>query len=86
MVRTLLAALGKPESLIRFVTDRPGHDRRYAMDFTKAARELGFAPAYDFTRGIAATVDWYRQNGAWLASVQSGAYRQFMDKWYGDRA
>ena len=86
VVRTLLAALGKPESLIRFVTDRPGHDRRYAMDFTKAARELGFAPAYDFARGIAETVQWYRANGAWLESVKSGAYRQFMDSWYGARA
>ncbi|WP_029458557.1 dTDP-glucose 4,6-dehydratase [Solidesulfovibrio alcoholivorans] len=86
VVRTLLAALGKPESLIRFVTDRPGHDRRYAMDFTKAARELGFAPSYDFARGIAETVQWYRDNGAWLESVKSGAYRQFMDSWYGARA
>jgi dTDP-glucose 4,6-dehydratase len=85
-VRTILAALGKPESLIRFVTDRPGHDRRYAMDFTKAARDLGFRPEYDFTRGIKETVDWYRQNAAWLESVKSGAYRQFMDKWYGERA
>jgi len=86
VVRTILAALGKPESLIRFVTDRPGHDRRYAMDFTKANRELGFTPAYDFTRGIKETVDWYRQNSDWLESVKSGAYRQFMDKWYGERA
>jgi len=86
VVRTILASLGKPESLIRFVTDRPGHDRRYAMDFTKAARELGFKPAYDFKQGIAATMDWYRQNGPWLESVKSGAYRQFMDTWYGGRA
>ena len=86
VVRTVLAALGKPESLIRFVTDRPGHDRRYAMDFSKAARELGFAPEYDFGRGIAATMDWYRHNGPWLESVKSGAYRQFMDTWYGGRA
>ena len=86
VVKTILAALGKPESLIRFVTDRPGHDRRYAMDFSKSSRELGFAPEYDFTRGIAATVDWYRSHGAWLESVKSGAYRQFMDRWYEARA
>ena len=86
VVRTILAALAKPESLIKYVTDRPGHDRRYAMDFTKATRELGFVRAYDFSRGIAETMAWYRQNGAWLASVQSGAYRQFMASWYGDRA
>jgi dTDP-glucose 4,6-dehydratase len=86
VVRTILKALDKPESLIRFVTDRPGHDRRYAMDFTKASRELGFRPEYDFTRGIRETVDWYRQNDGWLESVKSGAYLQFMDKWYGERA
>lgn len=86
VVRTILAALGKPESLIRFVTDRPGHDRRYAMDFSKAARELGFAPEYDFVRGIRETVDWYRSHGEWLESVKSGAYRQFMASWYGGRS
>lgn len=86
VVRTILASLGKPESLIQFVTDRPGHDRRYAMDFSKSTRELGFTPEYDFKRGIAATMDWYRQNNAWLASVKSGAYRQFMDTWYGGRS
>lgn len=86
VVRTILATLGKPESLVRFVTDRPGHDRRYAMDFTKATRELGFVPEYDFARGIRETMDWYQANGAWLESVQSGAYRRFMDQWYGERA
>lgn len=85
VVKTILAALGKPESLIRFVKDRPGHDRRYAMDFSLAARELGFAPAYDFTRGIAATLAWYGEHRDWLESVQSGAYLQFMQHWYGER-
>ena len=86
VVRAILKALGKPESLITFVKDRPGHDQRYAMDFSKAARELGFAPSLDFETGLAQTLDWYRDNAAWLESVQSGAYRRFMDEWYGERA
>ena len=86
VVKSILRHLGKPESLIRFVTDRPGHDLRYAMDFSKAARELGFAPSLDFETGLARTLDWYRNNGAWLESVQSGAYRRFMDQWYEERA
>lgn len=85
VVKTILSALGKPESLIRFVTDRPGHDRRYAMDFSLAEAELGFRPEYDFERGIAATIDWYRQNADWLANVQSGDYLRFMKTWYGER-
>ncbi|EPR41466.1 dTDP-glucose 4,6-dehydratase [Desulfovibrio sp. X2] len=85
VVRTLLAILGKPESLIRHVTDRPGHDRRYAMGFEYARKALGFTPEISFADGLAATVAWYRDNEAWLESVQSGAYRDFMDAWYGDR-
>ncbi len=85
VVKTILAALGKPESLIRFVTDRPGHDRRYAMDFSKARRELGFAPSYDFTRGMAETLAWYLENAAWVEDVKSGNYARFMAAWYGER-
>ncbi len=85
VVRLILKLTGRTEELIRFVKDRPGHDRRYAMDFTLAARELGYAPEHSFENGLAATVDWYRANDAWLASVESGAYREFMDRWYGDR-
>ena len=85
VVRTLLRLVGKPETLIRHVTDRPGHDRRYAMDFSVAASELGYAPRYDFERGLAETVAWYEANGAWLESVMSGAYREFMQRWYGER-
>ncbi|KAF5034686.1 dTDP-glucose 4,6-dehydratase [anaerobic digester metagenome] len=85
MVRAILRLVGKPESLIRHVTDRPGHDRRYAMDFSLAAQELGYAPEYDFERGLAETVAWYRDNAAWLESVASGAYREFMQRWYGER-
>jgi dTDP-glucose 4,6-dehydratase len=85
VVKTMLSILGKPESLINYVTDRPGHDRRYAMDYSLAAAELGFAPAYDFTRGIAETVAWYRANPDWLRGVQDGSYLEFMEKWYGGR-
>lgn len=85
VVKTLLAALGKPESLIRHVQDRPGHDRRYAMDYSLAAAELGYAPHWTFEQGLAATVDWYLANTAWVANVESGAYREFMRAWYGDR-
>ncbi|MBF0482355.1 MAG: dTDP-glucose 4,6-dehydratase [Desulfovibrionaceae bacterium] len=85
VVRTILSILGKPESLIRFVADRPGHDRRYAMDYRLAQKELGFEPEYDFTRGIRETVAWYRANGDWLRGVQDGSYLEFMDKWYGGR-
>ncbi|MEW5773799.1 MAG: dTDP-glucose 4,6-dehydratase [Thermodesulfobacteriota bacterium] len=86
VVRAILAELGKPESLISFVKDRPGHDRRYAMDFSLAARELGYAPSYGFAQGIRATVAWYLEHGDWVRSVESGEYRSFMDRWYGERA
>lgn len=86
VVRAILAELGKPESLISFVQDRPGHDRRYAMDFSLAARELGYAPACDFARGLRTTVAWYLEHADWVRSVQSGEYRSFMDRWYGERA
>ncbi len=85
VVRAILDTLGQPHSLIRFVTDRPGHDRRYAMDFTLAEQELGFAPTVSFEQGLARTMVWYQANAAWLAQVQSGEYRRFMDQWYGDR-
>ncbi|WP_243439996.1 dTDP-glucose 4,6-dehydratase [Fundidesulfovibrio soli] len=85
VVKTILASLGKPESLISYVTDRPGHDRRYAMDYSLAQRELGFEPEVTFEQGIARTLAWYKENTDWLEQVQSGAYRAFMDTWYGER-
>lgn len=86
VVKTLLAIIGKPESLITYVTDRPGHDKRYAMDYSMAARELGFAPTVDFKTGLKRTIDWYEANGEWLQQVQSGEYRNFMDNWYEERS
>jgi dTDP-glucose 4,6-dehydratase len=75
VVKTLLGTLGKPESLIRFVTDRPGHDRRYAMDITKLRTELGWQPQHSFERGLAATVTWYLAHREWWERVLSEAYR-----------
>ncbi len=85
VVKTILKALDKPESLISFVTDRPGHDRRYAMDYAFAEETLGFTPEYDFTRGIKETLEWYAANEEWMQGVQSGAYLEFMQQWYGSR-
>jgi dTDP-glucose 4,6-dehydratase len=70
------------ERLITFVTDRPGHDRRYAIDATKIRRELGWSPAHTFEAGMARTVAWYLANGEWLGSVQSAEYRQWIDLQY----
>lgn len=75
IVKTILAALGKPESLIEFVTDRPGHDLRYAMDPTKAEKELGWTRKYNFDEGMKATIDWYMENQDWVANIESGEYR-----------
>lgn len=85
VIRTILNDLGKSEDLITFVKDRPGHDRRYAMDYTLAQKELGYEPEYSFERGIKETLDWYRNNSTWLQDVQSGAYLEFMKKWYGNK-
>jgi dTDP-glucose 4,6-dehydratase len=85
VVRTLLAATGQPESLISYVTDRPGHDRRYALSSEKLMRETGWRPVMDFEAGLARTIDWYRANTAWLARVRSGEYRAYYQSNYGDR-
>jgi len=85
VVRTILRLTGRGEDLITFVTDRPGHDRRYAMAFERSIRDLGWVPRFSFEDGMARTLEWYQANGAWLDEVQSGAYRQFMDSWYAQR-
>ena len=85
IAKAVLKILGKPESLIKFVADRPGHDRRYAMGFAKAQRELGWKPAYTFESGLAATVRWYQDNRAWCAQVRSGAYKDYYDRQYANR-
>ncbi len=86
VIKAILKILGKPESLITFVKDRPGHDLRYAMDYSLATKELGFEPVYTFEQGIQATVDWYLSHGQWVQNVISGEYREFEKLWYGERA
>ena len=84
--RVGLLADGQPRrSLIRFVKDRPGHDRRYAIDAGKIRRELGWQPTVTFSEGIAATIDWYLANPAWVAAVVDGSYRAYYEKMYGGR-
>ena len=83
-VELLLARLGKPWSLVRQVEDRPGHDRRYAMDGSKLAA-LGWAPRVAFEDGLAATVDWYRANEAWWRAARSGDWDAYYERQYGAR-
>jgi dTDP-glucose 4,6-dehydratase len=77
--------MGKPESLIQHVTDRPGHDRRYALSSAKLMRETGWRPGMDFPTGLARTIEWYRANGPWVARVRSGEYRTYYERNYGNR-
>ncbi len=85
VVKTILKALNKPESLIQYVTDRPGHDRRYAIDPTKIETELGWKPQYTFDTGIAMTIQWYLDNQDWWKHILSGEYSNYFDKMYGNR-
>ena len=84
VVKTILKALNKPESLIKFVTDRPGHDRRYAIDPTKIETELGWKPKYNFDTGIQQTIQWYLDNQEWWKNILSGEYSNYFDKMYGN--
>ncbi|MFZ5994415.1 MAG: dTDP-glucose 4,6-dehydratase [Thermodesulfobacteriota bacterium] len=85
VVKTILRLLGKPESLVTFVDDRPGHDRRYAMDIEKIRRQLKWSPAVTFEKGVELTIDWYQRNEKWWRRVKSGRYRQYYRKMYGQR-
>jgi dTDP-glucose 4,6-dehydratase len=86
VVHTVLDVLGKPRSLIRFVKDRPGHDRRYAIDPTVIERELNWRPRETWESGLRKTIDWYRDNSRWLDHVRSGAYREYYSRQYGMEA
>lgn len=85
VLRLLLRILGKPESLLTTVTDRLGHDRRYAVDFTKTTAELGWRPEISFEEGLATTVKWYQENAEWVRRCRSGEYRDYYQKMYGER-
>jgi dTDP-glucose 4,6-dehydratase len=80
-----LKILGKPETLLTSVTDRLGHDRRYAVDFRKTTEELGWRPEISFDQGLRATVDWYRTNTEWVRRCRSGEYRTYYENMYGER-
>jgi dTDP-glucose 4,6-dehydratase len=85
VVKTILKALGKPESLISFVKDRLGHDWRYAIDAGKISRELGWEPRHTFEAGIAQTILWYRENEGWWQRILSGEYKEYYRKMYEGR-
>ena len=85
VVKTILKALNKPESLITYVKDRPGHDLRYAIDPQKLENELGWKPTYNFDTGIQQTIEWYLNNKQWWENIISGEYQNYFEKQYGDR-
>jgi dTDP-glucose 4,6-dehydratase len=85
VARTILDHLGKPHSLLRFVTDRPGHDRRYAIDFSKIQKTLGWAPSISFEEGIRQTIDWYQGQQEWWREIKTGEYLDYYQRMYGNR-
>jgi dTDP-glucose 4,6-dehydratase len=82
IVRKILKSLDKTESLITFVKDRPGHDRRYAIDCSKIQRELGWQPSIPFENGLEKTIEWYQSHKEWLENLQTGAYQKYYDTQY----
>ncbi|MGA9408623.1 MAG: dTDP-glucose 4,6-dehydratase [Bacteroidota bacterium] len=85
IVKLILQELGKPESLIAFVKDRPGHDRRYAIDASKIKNDLGWEPAQTFEKGIGETIHWYLSHKEWWQRILSGEYQQYYSKQYAER-
>ena len=82
---TILGLLGKPRTLIRHVEDRPGHDRRYAVDSSRLTRLTGWKPQIAFEQGIRQTVEWYRRNEAWWRPIKEGDFRAYYERMYGQR-
>jgi dTDP-glucose 4,6-dehydratase len=85
IVRSILEHLGKGDDRIRYVKDRPGHDFRYAMDFSKIKSELGWTPRVDFATGIKNTIDWYLNNKPWWERILSGDYQDYYERMYAQR-
>ncbi|MGH9703671.1 MAG: GDP-mannose 4,6-dehydratase, partial [Candidatus Acidiferrales bacterium] len=85
IARRLLHLMGKPETLLSHVKDRPGHDRRYALDCGKIKRELGWSPTVPLEEGLRQTIEWYKHNSQWVAGVRDGAYRSYYQKYYEKR-
>jgi dTDP-glucose 4,6-dehydratase len=85
IIKLILKKLGKGEELIEYVKDRPGHDRRYAIDSTKIQKELGWKPTFEFEEAISATIDWYLQNKKWWERIISGEYQKYYDAQYSNR-
>ncbi len=85
LTRRILTACGKDESSIEYVEDRPGHDRRYAIDSTRLRTELGWTPQHAFDDALAQTIQWYRDHSDWWQSIKSGAYLDYYQRQYGDR-
>ncbi|MFZ0738919.1 MAG: dTDP-glucose 4,6-dehydratase [Candidatus Acidiferrales bacterium] len=85
MARRLLRLMGKPETLLSYVKDRPGHDRRYALDCRKMEAELGWKPSISLEDGLRRTIDWYKTNEDWTAGVRGGEYRSYYEKYYENR-
>jgi dTDP-glucose 4,6-dehydratase len=82
IVKLIISTLGKSDDLIKYVKDRPGHDRRYAIDNTKITTELGWEPAYTFEQGMKETIQWYLENTEWIENIISGDYASYYDKMY----
>jgi len=85
VVRMILRELGKPESLIRFVKDRPGHDRRYALDISRMKKEFGWSPKISFEEGLKSTIKWYLENRSWWEEIINGEYMNYYERMYGER-
>jgi dTDP-glucose 4,6-dehydratase len=85
MAQTILDHLGKPRSLIRFVADRPGHDRRYAIDFSKIGKELAWRPSVSFEEGIRRTIEWYETHREWWQKIKTGEYLEYYKRMYENR-
>lgn len=82
LTKKILELMGKGEEMIKYVKDRPGHDLRYAMDISKAKRELGWEPKIKFEDGLAKTIEWYKNNKDWWKKIKSGEYNEYYKKQY----